>query len=201
VRRFFTESDRLEAFSDGVIAVIITIMVLELRPPSSTSLSALFDDWPTFAAYALSFTYVGIYWNNHHHMLRATRGIDGRAMWTNLYLLFWLSLVPFATAWLGRNPTATGPTAVYGAVLLMNAVAYTQLQRALLIVNGPDAPFAQAVKADVKGYGSIVLYVLALVFAFFVPRLSDVLFVVVAIVWFVPDRRFEPLIRIKDERE
>jgi uncharacterized membrane protein len=201
VRRFFTESDRLEAFSDGVIAVIITIMVLELRPPSSTSLSSLFDDWPTFAAYALSFTYVGIYWNNHHHMLKATRGIDGRAMWTNLYLLFWLSLVPFATAWIGRNPTATGPTAVYAAVLLMNAIAYTQLQRALLIVNGPDGPFAQAVKADVKGYGSIVLYVLALAFAFFVPLVSDILFVVVAIVWFVPDRRFEPLIRVKDERE
>lgn len=201
MRRFFTESDRLEAFSDGVIAVIITIMVLELRPPSSTSLSALFDDWPTFAAYALSFTYVGIYWNNHHHMLRATRGIDGRAMWTNLYLLFWLSLVPFATAWLGRNPTATGPTAVYAVVLLMNAIAYSLLQRALLIVNGPDAPFAQAVKTDVKGYGSIVLYVLALAFAFFAPLVSDVLFVVVAIVWFVPDRRFEPLIRIKDERE
>jgi uncharacterized membrane protein len=201
VRRFFTESDRLEAFSDGVIAVIITIMVLELRPPSSTSLSALFDDWPTFAAYALSFTYVGIYWNNHHHMLRATRGIDGRAMWTNLYLLFWLSLVPFATAWMGRNPTATGPTAVYAIVLLMNAIAYSLLQRALLIVNGPDAPFAKAVKTDVKGYGSIVLYVLALAFAFFAPLVSDILFVVVAIVWFVPDRRFEPLIRIKDERE
>ncbi len=201
MRRFFTESDRLEAFSDGVIAVIITIMVLELRPPSSSTLSALFDDWPTFAAYALSFTYVGIYWNNHHHMLRATRGIDGRAMWTNLYLLFWLSLVPFATAWLGRNPTATGPTAVYAVVLLMNAIAYSLLQRALLIVNGPDAPFAQAVKTDVKGYGSIVLYVLALAFAFFVPLVSDILFVVVAIVWFVPDRRFEPLIRIKDERE
>lgn len=201
MRRFFTESDRLEAFSDGVIAVIITIMVLELRPPSSSTLSALFDDWPTFAAYALSFTYVGIYWNNHHHMLRATRGIDGRAMWTNLYLLFWLSLVPFATAWLGRNPTATGPTAVYAVVLLMNAIAYSLLQRALLIVNGPDAPFAQAVKTDVKGYGSIVLYVLALAFAFFAPLVSDVLFVVVAIVWFVPDRRFEPLIRIKDERE
>ncbi|MGB6522739.1 MAG: TMEM175 family protein [Candidatus Cybelea sp.] len=201
MRRFFTESDRLEAFSDGVIAVIITIMVLELRPPNSTSLSALFDDWPTFAAYALSFTFVGIYWNNHHHMLKATRGIDGRAMWTNLYLLFCLSLVPFATAWLGRNPKATGPTAVYAAALLMCAIAYSLLQRALLIVNGPDAPFAQAVKTDVKGYGSIVLYVLALAFAFFVPLVSDILFVVVAIVWFVPDRRFEPLIRVMDERE
>ena len=201
MRRFFTESDRLEAFSDGVIAVIITIMVLELRPPSTTSLAALFDDWPTFAAYALSFTFVGIYWNNHHHMLRATRGIDGRAMWTNLYLLFWLSLVPFATAWLGRNPTAKGPTAIYALVLLMCAIAYAQLQRALLIVNGPDTPFARAVKTDVKGIGSIVLYVLALAFGFFSPLVSDVLFVIVAVIWFVPDRRFEPLIRVKDEPE
>jgi uncharacterized membrane protein len=201
VKRFYTESDRLEAFSDGVIAVIITIMVLELRPPSSTSLSAVLDDWPTFAAYALSFTFVGIYWNNHHHMLRATRGIDGRAMWTNLYLLFWLSLVPFTTAWMGRNPTAKGPTAVYAVVLLMCAIAYSLLQQALLTVNGRDGPFAQAVKTDVKGYGSIVLYVLALTLAFFAPLASDIIFVVVAIIWFVPDRRFEPLIRVKDEPE
>jgi uncharacterized membrane protein len=199
VKRFSTESGRLEAFSDGVIAVIITIMVLELHAPSSTRLSALLDEWPTFAAYALSFIYVGIYWNNHHHMLRATRGIDGRAMWTNLYLLFWLSLVPFATAWLGRNPQATGPTAAYAVVLLMCAIAYTLLQQALLAVNGRDAPFARAIKTDVKGYGSIVLYVLALIMAFFVPLVSDICFVAVAIVWFVPDRRFEPLIAVSDE--
>lgn len=194
-------TSRLEAFSDGVLAIIITIMVLELKVPDAGSWAALSPLVPVLLTYVLSFVYLGIYWNNHHHMLRATRGIDGRAMWTNLYLLFWLSLVPFATAWLGRNPTATGPTAVYAVVLLMNAIAYSLLQRALLIVNGPDAPFAQAVKTDVKGYGSIVLYVLALAFAFFVPLVSDILFVVVAIVWFVPDRRFEPLIRIKDERE
>ena len=164
--RFVTESGRLEAFSDGVMAVIITIMVLDLRPPHSTDFKALLEVLPTFAVYALSFVFIGIYWNNHHHMLRATRGIDGRAMWANLHLLFWLSLVPFTTAWLGRNPTGVGPTALYALVLLLNAVAYTILQRALLSVNGRDAPFAQAVKADVKGTASIVLYVAALGLAF-----------------------------------
>jgi uncharacterized membrane protein len=190
---------RLEAFSDGVIAVIITIMVLELRPPDSTRLSALLGVWPTFAAYALSFTYVGIYWNNHHHMLRATRGIDGRAMWANLYLLFWLSLIPFATAWWGRNPSGPGPTAAYAFVLLMCGIAYFFLQRALIIVNGKDAPFAQAIKADLKGTGSIVLYLVALGLAFVEPLGSAVIFVAVALTWLVPDKRFEPLICIKDE--
>ncbi len=200
MRRFFTESDRLEAFSDGVIAVIITIMVLELRPPESTKLAALAQVWPTFAAYALSFTFVGIYWNNHHHMLRATRGVDGLAMWANLHLLFWLSIVPFTTAWLGRNPTGSGPTALYAVVLLMCAIAYTLLELALLRVNGKDGPFAQAVKVDVKGIVSIVLYVLALVFAFVSTIVSDVIFVTVAITWFVPDRRFEPLIDFKGDQ-
>ncbi|MGA9420160.1 MAG: TMEM175 family protein [Candidatus Cybelea sp.] len=199
MRLFFTDSDRLEAFSDGVIAVIITIMVLELRPPASTKLAALVADWPTFAAYALSFTFVGIYWNNHHHMLRATRGIDGRAMWANLNLLFWLSLVPFTTAWLGRNPSATGPTAAYGALLLLNAIAYSLLQRALLRVNGKDAPFAAAVKTDVKGTVSVALYLSALAFAFVSTIVSDVIFVAVAVMWFAPDRRFEPLISANRE--
>lgn len=199
MRRFFTESDRLEAFSDGVIAVIITIMVLELRPPESTKLAALVAVWPTFAAYALSFTFVGIYWNNHHHMLRATRGIDGRAMWANLHLLFWLSLVPFTTAWLGRNPSATGPTVAYGTLLLLTALAYVLLQRVLLSVNGSDAPFAAAVKTDVKGTVSVALYVAALAFAFVSTIVSDVIFVSVAVIWFVPDRRFEPLISANRE--
>ena len=198
--RFFTESDRLEAFSDGVIAVIITIMVLELRPPESPTLSALLQVWPTFAAYALSFVFIGIYWNNHHHLLRATRGIDGRAMWCNLHLLFWLSLVPFTTAWLGRNPTAAGPTAAYGAVLLLCAIAYTILQQALLRLNPRDGAFAAALRTDVKGWSSIVLYVLALVFAFVWRPLSDLIFVGVAALWFVPDRRFEPIIAAKDDR-
>jgi len=200
MRSFFTESDRVEAFSDGVIAVIITIMVLELRPPQSTDLASLVHVWPTFAAYALSFTFVGIYWNNHHHMMRATRGVDGWAMWANLHLLFWLSLAPFTTAWLGQNPSSTWPTAVYGTGLLLDAIAYTLLRRALVSVNGKDSPFAAAAKDSVKEYASVVLYVVALGFAFAAPVVSDVIFVGVAISWLVPERRFEPLIASQGER-
>jgi uncharacterized membrane protein len=191
---FSTESGRLEAFSDGVIAVIITIMVLELKPPPGTDLRSLQTILPTFAAYVLSFVFVGIYWNNHHHMLRATSGIDGRAMWANLHLLFWLSLAPFTTSWLGQNPTAAVPTALYGCGLLMDALAYTLLQNALLSVNGPDTAFARAVKTDIKGKLSPVLYVCGIGLAFVSPLVSDILFVVVAIIWIVPDRRFEPAI-------
>jgi uncharacterized membrane protein len=149
---------------------------------------------PTFTVYALSFVFVGIYWNNHHHMLRASRGIDGRAMWANLHLLFWLSLVPFTTAWLGQNPRGVAPTALYAVVLLLDGIAYTILQRALLLVNGRDAPFAQAVKVDWKGRLSLLLYVIALAFAFVSTIVSDVIFVTVAVMWLVPDRRFEPVI-------
>ena len=193
-RPFFTESDRLEAFSDGVLAVIITIMVLELRPPHGTELAAVQTILPTFAAYVLSFVFVGIYWNNHHHMLRAASGIDGRAMWANLHLLFWLSLVPFTTAWLGQNASAKIPTALYAFVLLMCAVAYTLLQLALVAVNGRDTPFAKALESDIKGRASLLLYILAVGLAFVLPQVSDAIFVIVAIVWFVPDRRFESLI-------
>jgi uncharacterized membrane protein len=192
--RFSTESNRLEAFSDGVIAVIITIMVLELKPPHGTDLKSLQDIVPTFAAYALSFVYIGIYWNNHHHMLRATRGIDGRSMWANLHFLFWLSLVPFTTSWLGANPTAAVPTALYGVSLFANAVAYMLLQATLVAVNGAGSPFANAVKIDFKGRISPVLYLCGIGLAFVSPIISDVIFVVVAIIWFVPDRRFEPVI-------
>jgi uncharacterized membrane protein len=195
--RFLTDSNRLEAFSDGVIAVIITIMVLELRPPDGTELRALLPVLPNVAAYALSFVFVGIYWNNHHHMLRASRGVDGRSMWANLHLLFWLSLVPFSTAWLGRNPGAIGPTVFYGVILLLDAVAYSLLQRALLDLNGASAPFAKAVAIDVKGKVSIVLYVVAIGCAFVSTVLSDLIFVAVAVMWIVPDRRFEPLINLK----
>jgi uncharacterized membrane protein len=195
--RFATETSRVEAFSDGVLAVIITIMVLELRPPQGTDLRALLPTLPTIATYALSFVFVGIYWNNHHHMLRASRGVDGRAMWANLHLLFWLSLVPFATAWLGRNPNAIGPTVLYGAILLLDAFAYSLLERALLAVNDRDAPFAKAIAIDAKGIPSIVLYIVAIGGAFLSPIISDVIFVVVAIMWLVPDRRFEPLIGLK----
>jgi TMEM175 potassium channel family protein len=192
--RFSTEASRLEAFSDGVIAVIITIMVLELKPPHGTDLQSLHAIVPTLAAYALSFVFVGIYWNNHHHMLRASNGIDGRVMWANLHLLFWLSLAPFTTSWLGENPTASVPTALYGLGLLLDAIAYTILQTALVAVNGPDTPFAKAVKSDFKGKISPVLYVCAIGFAFVAPIVSDLMYVAVAIIWFVPDRRFEPVI-------
>jgi uncharacterized membrane protein len=192
--RFFTDTDRLEAFSDGVLAVIITIMVLELRPPQGTALRDLLPELPAIATYALSFVFIGIYWNNHHHMLRASRGIDGRSMWANLNLLFWLSLVPFATAWLGRNPGASGATAFYGFILLMDAISYTILQGALLRVNGQNTPFAKAISVDVKGWASLVFYIVAIAAAFFSTYVSDAIFVIVALMWFVPDRRFEPLI-------
>jgi uncharacterized membrane protein len=198
MKRFATETDRVEAFSDGVFAVIITIMVLELRPPERTDFSAILAVLPSLATYALSFIFIGIYWNNHHHMMRASKGIDGRAMWANLNLLFWLSLVPFSTAWLGRNPGAVGPTAFYSIVFLCDAIAYTLLQMTLLRVNGVDAPFAKAVASDLKGRLSIVLYLIAIGVSFFYPVAADVILVVVALMWLKPDSRFEPLIALND---
>ena len=194
VRKFSTETTRLEAFSDGVLAVIITIMVLELRTPRGIDFHSLVPSIPAIAVYALSFVFVGIYWNNHHHMLRASRGVDGKAMWANLHLLFWLSLVPFATSWLGRDPTAVGPTVLYGVILLLCSVAYALLETALLDVNGRDAPFAKAIKIDLKGRISILLYFLAIGGAFVSTYVADAIFIVVAAMWLVPDRRFEPLI-------
>ena len=191
---FSTEAGRLEAFSDGVLAVIITIMVLELKTPQGSDFESLRTSVPTLAAYVLSFVFVGIYWNNHHHMLRAASVIDGRVMWANLHLLFWLSLVPFTTSWLGENPFAALPTALYALVLLLNAIAYVLLQTALVAVNGPQTAFAKAVEADAKGKISLALYVCAIGLAFVSPKIADVLFVVVAIIWFVPDRRFERVI-------
>jgi uncharacterized membrane protein len=192
--RFSTGGDRLEAFSDGVIAVIITVMVLDLRPPHGTDWRALREVAPTFAAYALSFVFTGIYWNNHHHLLRAGRNIDGRAMWANLHLLFWLSLAPFTTSWLGANPLAAIPTAVYGIGLLLDAIAYALLQSALLAVNGNDERFARAVTTDLKSKISPLLIVVAIGIAFVSPLIADVVYVVVAVTWIVPERRFEPVI-------
>jgi uncharacterized membrane protein len=197
MKSFATETSRVEAFSDGVFAVIITIMVLELRPPVGTDLRSLLPVLPSIATYALSFVFIGIYWNNHHHMLRASRGVDGKAMWANLNLLFWLSLVPFSTAWLGRNPSAVGPTAFYAIVFLLDAIAYTVLVRTLLAVNGEEAPFAKAIASDAKGYFSIALYVVAVAISFVSPMATDALLIVVAIIWLVPDRRFEPLINLE----
>lgn len=196
--RFTTEAGRLEAFSDGVIAVIITIMVLDLRPPHGADIGALKALLPTFAAYVLSFVFIGIYWNNHHHMLRAAGTIDGRAMWANLHLLFWLSLAPFTTAWLGEHPFDAAPTAIYGAGLLMDALAYTLLQNALRAAGGSGTAFAAAIESDFKGKISPVLYVCAIGLAFVAPIVSDALFVVVAALWFVPDRRFERAMKERD---
>ena len=182
---------RLEAFSDGVLAVIITVMVLEMKVPQGADLPALYAVLPVFLVYVMSFIYIGIYWNNHHHMLHAVEKIDGRSMWANLNLLFWLSLVPFVTGWMGENHFAAVPTALYGVVLLMAAISYTLLQTALVASNGRHAVLAHAVGSDWKGKLSIVCYVLAIPLAFVHQAISDVLYAAVAATWFVPDRRIE----------
>jgi uncharacterized membrane protein len=182
---------RLEAFSDGVIAVIITIMVLELKAPESADWHALRPLLPTFCTYVLSFVFVGIYWNNHHHLLHAAERMGGAAMWANLHLLFWLSLVPFVTAWVGEHSEAAIPCAAYGVVLLMCGVAFTILLRALLAVPGGNPRLAAAVGSDVKGKLSLVLYASAIVLAFVNQWIADAIYVTVALMWLVPDRRIE----------
>jgi uncharacterized membrane protein len=183
--------NRLEAFSDGVIAIIITIMVLELKAPHEPTLAALRPLWAVLASYVLSFVNVGIYWNNHHHMLHVTHHVDGRILWANLHLLFWLSLVPFTTAWMGENHFASAPQAVYGVVLLMAGVAYIILQRAIIRREGPDSILARAVGRDIKGKISPLAYIAAIPLAFVSPWLSGGLYVAVAVMWLVPDRRIE----------
>ncbi len=182
---------RLEAFSDGVIAILITIMVLELKVPQGADLQALLPLGPVFLSYVLSFVNLGIYWNNHHHLLQATRVVDGRVLWANLHLLFWLSLFPFGTAWMGENEFAAIPTAAYGAVLLLAAIAYFILVRALIACEGQSPELASAVGNDRKGKVSPLIYAVALVAAFAIPLVSFALYVVVAVIWFVPDRRIE----------
>lgn len=194
--RFATRTDRVEAFSDGVFAVIITIMVLELRPPPGTDFHSLLQTLPSIATYAVSFVFVAIYWNNHHHLLRASAGVDGAAMWANLNLLFWLSLVPFSTAWLGRNPLALGPTVLYATIFLLDGLAYALLESALIAVNGRDTPFGRAIAVDVKGRVSLLLYVIGIGAAFVSTIITDVTIVAVALIWLVPDRRLEPLINV-----
>jgi uncharacterized membrane protein len=182
---------RLEAFSDGVLAIIITIMVLELKVPHGADLTALQPLLPQLAWYLLSFVFVGIYWNNHHHLLHAAHKVGGGVLWANLHLLFWLSIVPLATNWLGENPRAPVPTALYGGVLLMAAIAFTVLVRALIAANGKDSPLARALGSDLKGKISLALYLLALGLSFVRTWLADALFVAVALLWLVPDRRIE----------
>ena len=182
---------RLEAFSDGVIAIIITIMVLELKVPQGTSLAALAPLVPVFLSYVLSFVYVGIYWNNHHHLLQAAHRVTGPMLWANLHLLFWLSLFPFATAWMGENRLAALPSAVYGVVLLMAAVAYWLLQQRIIASQGRDSLLKQAVGGDWKGKVSPLLYLTAIPMALWAPGISQGLYVLVALLWLVPDRRIE----------
>ena len=182
---------RVEAFSDGVIAIIITIMVLELRAPHEATIAALAPLWPVFLSYVLSFAYVGIYWNNHHHMLHAVKHVSGPVLWANLHLLFWLSLTPFTTAWMGENHFATIPVAVYGVGLLLNALAYTILVRALIATHGHDSEFAARIGSDKKGYASLALYLLAVGLAFVNAWISLAIYAAVAMIWFIPDRRFE----------
>jgi uncharacterized membrane protein len=182
---------RVEAFSDGVIAILITIMVLELKIPHGDSIRALAPVVPVFLTYVLSYVYLGIYWNNHHHMLHATTRINGKILWANLHLLFWLSLVPFVTGWMGENHFAATPTAVYGGVLLAAAIAYFLLQSAIIADQGPASKLAAAVGKDLKGKLSPVLYAVAIPLAFVREWAADAIYVAVALMWLVPDRRIE----------
>ena len=185
---------RLEAFSDGVIAVIITIMVLEMKPPHSPSAAELVSTAPAFLTYLLSFVFVGIYWNNHHHLLHAVHHINGSILWANLHLLFWLSLAPFVTAWMGQNHLAPVPVAAYGGVLFCAAVAYFVLTRVLLAAHGKDSKLAKALGNDFKGKVSMLIYAAVIPLAFVHPRLACLLYVLVAIMWLVPDRRIEKVL-------
>jgi uncharacterized membrane protein len=182
---------RLEAFSDGVIAIIITIMVLELKAPHGTELASLWPLRPVFLSYVLSFVYLGIYWNNHHHMLHATERVSGGVLWANLHLLFWLSLVPFVTAWMGENHFAAGPTALYGVVMLLAAIAYWILLQTILAAQGPHSILRTAVGRDFKGKLSPLLYLIAIPSAFIREWIAGGLYVIVALMWLIPDRRIE----------
>jgi uncharacterized membrane protein len=185
------ERDRLVAFSDGVIAIIITVMVLELRAPHDADLGALKDTMPAFLSYVLSFIYVAIYWNNHHHFFHLVRHVNGTLLWANLHLLFWLSLIPFATNWMGEHHASAVPTAVYGAALLMAAIAWYVLQTVIIRAQGRGSPLAQALGYDFKGKISPVFYIGGILLAFVDTRISHAFYVLVALMWLVPDRRIE----------
>jgi len=184
-------SNRLEAFSDGVIAIIITIMVLELKVPHGATTAALVPLIPVFLGYVLSFFYVGIYWNNHHHLLHACDKVSGGVLWANLHLLFWLSLFPVTTAWLGENGSASAPAVLYGVVLLMAALAYWILQGSIISGQGPDSLLKKAVRGDWKGKASPILYLIGIGAAFWDARIAEGVYTLVAMLWFVPDRRIE----------
>ena len=190
----YMKKSRLEAFSDGVLAIIITIMVLELKVPHEPTLAALLLLWPTLLSYLLSFVFVGINWNNHHHLWQVAEQVNGAVLWANLHLLFWLSLVPFVTAWMGENQFATVPVAIYGVVLLGSAIAYYVLTRLMLASHGRDSRLAQALGNDFKGRISLVIYLAGIAVAFVLPWLAGLLYVVVAAVWILPDRRIEKVL-------
>src|SRR3954452_1488047 len=182
---------RLEAFSDGVIAIIITIMVLELKVPHTDELQELKPLFPVFISYILSFVYIGIYWNNHHHLISTVKTIDGSVLWSNLHLLFWLSLIPFVTTWMGENHFTQWPVTMYGFVLFMNAIAYSILSGNLIRIHGKDSALASAVGNGNKGKMSVAIYLLAIILSFLNPYIGFALYIVVACIWFIPDRRIE----------
>jgi len=188
---------RMEAFSDAVFAIIMTIMVLELKAPHGVELAALSAVLPVFLSYVLSFIYLGIYWNNHNHMFQITERVDGSVLWANLHLLFWLSVVPFTTAWMGENHFAATPTAVYGVTLLMAAIAYYILQSRIIRLEGPDSTLARAVGRDWKGKVSPILYLLAIPLAFVHQLIAQLIYLIVAIIWLVPDSRIEQAVPAK----
>jgi uncharacterized membrane protein len=182
---------RIEAFSDGVMAIIITIMILEIKVPHQNTIGSLQPLIPVFISYVLSFIYVGIYWNNHHHMFQATKNINGKILWANLFLLFWLSLIPFATSWVGEQHFSTIPMSIYGFILLMCAISYTLLQNKIMKLEGKESVLYQAVQKDKKGKLSLLFYILAIPLAFVSPWISGLLYIAVALIWIVPDRRIE----------
>lgn len=192
---FIAETNRVEYFSDAVFGIIITIMVLELHPPELPTLESLSHLLPTFLAYVLSFAFIGVYWNNHHHMMLASPGVTGGIMWANLHLLFWISLIPFTTAWMGAHHTEALPVALYGVVLLMGAIAYFITQSLIIWHQGKDSALAKALGRNIKGKISPALYAIAIVFAFISPWVSFACFIAVAVMWMVPDKRIERALR------
>jgi uncharacterized membrane protein len=186
--------NRLEAFSDGVFAIIITIMVLEFNEPEDTTFESVFKLSHKFLSYILSFIYVGIYWNNHHHLLHTVKNVNGKILWANLHLLFWLSLIPFTTAWIGEHHFATSPMMLYGLVLLMNAIAYFILQYTIIAKHGKDSILSKALGKDFKGKTSVVLYIIAVVLTKYYTVIAGILYIIVAIMWLIPDKRIEKIL-------
>ena len=185
------DKGRLEAFTDGVMAIVITIMMLEIKVPHEASIAALSSEAPLLLAYALSYFNVGIFWNNHHHILQATEHVDGRVLWMNLLLLFWISLMPYTIRWMGETKFASSPTAAYGVVLSLSAVSYMLLEKAIVACNGEDSALAKAVGWDAKAFTSLVIYAIAIPVAYYRPWMAIMLYVINALIWFIPDRRIE----------